>query len=123
MRTFLRQQLEEFLGQSMRRWAGRSRLSPSAVGGSAPLRSDGRHARHRYRTNVEAVLAVAAERARFSTGLDIPLQKSGVADAPVDFESWLERVLPRLRWLKVFVPEKHDLVLMKAMRMSTTSPQ
>jgi hypothetical protein len=42
--------------------------------------------------------------------------QSGVADAPFDFESRLERVLPHLERLRVFVPEKHDLVLMKAIR-------
>src|SRR5258707_6306361 len=42
--------------------------------------------------------------------------KSGVGDAPYEFESCLERVLPDLRKLTVLVPEKHDLVLMKAVR-------
>jgi hypothetical protein len=42
--------------------------------------------------------------------------QSGVADAPHDFESRLERVLPDLDRLRVWVPEKHDLALMKAMR-------
>jgi hypothetical protein len=46
----------------------------------------------------------------------VPVQKSGVADAPSDFESRLERVLSNLRRLIVLVPEKHDLVLMKAVR-------
>jgi hypothetical protein len=54
--------------------------------------------------------------ARAVTGLDVPTLKSAVADAPDDFESRLERVLPHLSRLTVLVPEKHDLVLMKAMR-------
>ena len=33
-----------------------------------------------------------------------------------EFESRLEQVLPRLERLRVLVPEKHDLVLMKAIR-------
>ena len=50
------------------------------------------------------------------TGLEVPILKSAVADAPDDFESRLERALPQLSRLTVLVPEKHDLVLMKAMR-------
>ena len=67
-------------------------------------------------TRVQRDLAVAAERARQTTGLGVPLARSGVADGPHDFESRLERALPRLRRLKVMVPERHDLVLMKVLR-------
>jgi hypothetical protein len=67
-------------------------------------------------TTVPATLAAAAHKARVVTGLEVPLQKSAVADAPFEFESRLERVLPSRPRLKVFVPEKHDLVLMKAVR-------
>jgi hypothetical protein len=65
---------------------------------------------------VQADLAAAAARARAVTGLNVPIQKSAVADAPYEFESRLDRVLPDLRKLTVLVPEKHDLVLMKAVR-------
>lgn len=61
-------------------------------------------------------LAAAAEVARQATGLPVPLQQSGVADAPYEYESRLERVMPQLARLRVLVPEKHDLVLMKTMR-------
>lgn len=67
-------------------------------------------------TRVHAELAAAAARAREATGLSIPFARSSIADGPHDFESRLERVLPRLRRLKVSVPEKHDLVLMKVLR-------
>jgi hypothetical protein len=67
-------------------------------------------------TRVPEDLAAAAERARRTTGLAVPFAQSGVADGPHDFESRLERVLPRLRRLKVLVPEKHDLALMKVLR-------
>ncbi|MCG6927554.1 MAG: hypothetical protein LJF30_19880 [Acidobacteria bacterium] len=67
-------------------------------------------------TTIHEELAQAASRARASTGLDVPVQHSGVADAPSNFESRLERVLPDLAVLVVFVPERHDLVLMKAVR-------
>lgn len=67
-------------------------------------------------TRVHEALAVAAERARHATRLGVPFAQSGVADGPHDFESRLERTLPRLRRLKVMVPERHDLVLMKVLR-------
>jgi hypothetical protein len=117
MRTFLRQQLEEFLG-AVDAALGKP-VEVVVIGGSAAALHYGVAAATRdidTWNDVEAVLAAAAERARDATGLDVPIQKSGVADAPVGFESRLERVLPGLRWLKVLVPEKHDLVLMKAMR-------
>jgi hypothetical protein len=67
-------------------------------------------------TRVDESLAIAAERASRATGLGVPFSRSGVADGPHDFESRLERTLPRLRRLKVMVPERHDLVLMKVLR-------
>lgn len=65
---------------------------------------------------MHADLASALARAREATGLAIPFARSGVADGPHDFESRLGRVLPRLKRLKVSVPERHDLVLMKVLR-------
>jgi hypothetical protein len=67
-------------------------------------------------TNVDGDLATAIQRARDATGIDLPFERSGVADAPYDFESRLERALPNLTRLEVFVPERHDLVLMKTIR-------
>jgi hypothetical protein len=117
MKTFLRQQLERFLS------AVDAALSEPIVvvvigGSAAALHYGVGRATHDIDTwtTVQAALAAAAEKARAVTGLDVPLQKSGVADAPLEFESRLERVLPNLRRLKVLVPEKHDLVLMKAIR-------
>jgi len=67
-------------------------------------------------TRVGEDLATAAQRARQATGLAVPFARSGVADGPHDLEARLERTLPRWRRLKVMVPEKHDLVLMKVLR-------
>jgi Nucleotidyltransferase of unknown function (DUF6036) len=67
-------------------------------------------------TRVGEDLALAAESARQATGLAVPVARAGVADGPHEFESRLERALPRLRRLRVRVPEKHDLVLMKVLR-------
>lgn len=117
MKTFLRDQLERFLG------AVDDALSEPVVviviGGTAAALHYG-VARATYDvdtwTTVHAALTAAAEKARAATGLDVPLQKSAVADAPFEFESRLERVLPNLPRLKILVPERHDLVLMKAVR-------
>ena len=54
--------------------------------------------------------------ARTKTGLSIPIQRVTIADEPENYESRLERVLTDLKHLRVLVPERHDLVLMKAMR-------
>ena len=67
-------------------------------------------------TFTSKALDSAAAKAREAIGLHIPIQVVTVADTPEDYESRLVRVLPRLKRLRVFVPEKHDLVLMKAMR-------
>ncbi len=67
-------------------------------------------------STVSQSLALAASAARAKTGLDIPIQYVTIADTPEDYESRLERVLPQLKRLSVLVPERHDLVLMKAVR-------
>jgi Nucleotidyltransferase of unknown function (DUF6036) len=117
MKSFHREQLERFLGA-----VDAALPEPVAViviGGTAAALHYG-VGRATYDidtwTTVGAALAAAAEKARAVTGLDVPLEKSGVANAPFEFESRLERVLPNLARLKVLVPERHDLVLMKAVR-------
>ncbi|SRR6266545_3725639 len=117
METFLREQLERFLKAVDAALAAPVRVV--VIGGTAAALHYGvRRATHDIDTwtTVPAELAAAAENARAATGLDVPVLKSGVADAPYEFESRLERVLPDLRKLTVLVPEKHDLVLMKAIR-------
>jgi len=117
MKAFLRQQLERFLEAVD--MALHEPVEVIVIGGSAAALHYGvARATHDIDTwtTVPADLAAAAEAAREVTGLDVPLQRSGVADAPLEFESRLERVLPNLPRLTVLVPEKHDLVLMKAVR-------
>lgn len=58
----------------------------------------------------------AAEKARAETGLDIPVGNSTVADLPYHFKDRLQRILPELRHLRVFVPDRHDLALSKIVR-------
>jgi hypothetical protein len=117
METFLRDQLERFLEAVDAALAGP--VEVVVIGGTAGALHYGvTRATHDIDTwtTVQADLAAAATKARAVTGLDVPILKSGVADAPHEFESRLERVLPDLRKLTVLVPEKHDLVLMKAVR-------
>lgn len=64
--------------------------------------------------NKELLDAVA--RAIEETGFDIPVSQSTVADVPYNYEDRLERQLPELDHLEVWVLEKHDLVLSKTVR-------
>ena len=117
METFLREQFERFLAAVDTALA--RPVGVVVIGGAAAALHYGvTRATHDIDTwtTVQADLAAAAAKARAVTGLDVPILKSGVADAPYEFESRLERVLPGLRKLTVLVPEKHDLVLMKAVR-------
>src|SRR5713101_8549630 len=111
MQTFLREQLERFLQAVDAALAGP--VEVVVIGGTAAAIHYGvRRATHDIDTwtTVQADLAAAAEKARAVTGLDVPILKSGVADAPYEFESRLERVLPAFRKLTVLVQEKPDLV-------------
>lgn len=63
-----------------------------------------------------ADLRHAIDVARKATGLEMPVEQSGVADGPYNFEDRLLRAMPRLGRLTVLVPERHDLALMKAVR-------
>jgi hypothetical protein len=59
----------------------------------------------------------SCERARRKTGLFVPVQPSGVAQGPESFEERLKPVRRmRLKKLAVFVPERHDLAIMKTTR-------
>lgn len=56
--------------------------------------------------------------ARKDTGLDIPLGTASVFDGPYEYESRMKRLpIGSLKRLQVFVPEKHDWVLMKIVRL------
>ena len=54
--------------------------------------------------------------ARSSTGLDVPFQTVGIYDAPYHFADRLAPVQLGFKKLRIDVPEKHDLALMKAVR-------
>jgi hypothetical protein len=53
---------------------------------------------------------------RAATGLDVPIERGAVADAPYFYEDRIRRALPRLKKLRMIVPERHDLALMKVVR-------
>jgi hypothetical protein len=91
----------------------------TVIGGAAAAIRYGAHRATRdvdTWTLVPEELAAAVEEAHRATGIDVPFAKSGVADAPWDFESRLARALPDLERLVIHVPERHDLVLMKIVR-------
>jgi len=117
MRTYLKAELERFLQAVDAALEGP--VDVILIGGAAAALHYGATRPTRDIDTWNAIhveLSRAAGSARSSTGLEVPLQQSGVADAPSEFETRLERVLAGLRQLTVFVPERHDLVLMKAVR-------
>jgi hypothetical protein len=117
IQTFARRDLERFL-----REVDRSLDQPTRVivigGTAATLRYGASRATQDIDTltNVSASLSRAVLKAQAKTGLRIPIQRVTVADEPENYESRLQRAMPRLTRLRVMVPERHDLVLMKAMR-------
>ena len=58
----------------------------------------------------------AADVARAATGLDVPIERAAVADAPYFYEDRIRPAPLRLKKLRVMVPERHDLALMKVVR-------
>lgn len=95
MRAFLRDELARFL-EAVDGALDRP-VEIIVIGGSAAALQYGvTRATHDIDTwtTVKAELASAAAMARKGTGLDIPVEKSGVADAPFAFESRLQRPCP-----------------------------
>jgi hypothetical protein len=65
----------------------------------------------------EQAFWAAYERARASSAQPIPIQRVGIASPPYHYEDRLERLrLTGLKRLTVFVPERHDLALLKLAR-------
>jgi hypothetical protein len=63
-------------------------------------------------------LSKASNAARRATGLEIPLAKATVIEAPRRYEQRLKRVpLIGSTKLQIFVPERHDWALMKMARL------
>lgn len=65
---------------------------------------------------VPTALEEAAAKARAETGLEIQVQPVAIYDGPYEFEDRLVELDLGFAKLKVEVPEKHDLALMKIVR-------
>ncbi len=126
MKRYLPTQLIEFLtavDDALVQLVGRDEAAEPVrvvvIGGSAAALSYGA-TRATYDIDtwnlVPPLLEQAADIARKRTGLAVPLVKSPIADGPYQLEDRLQQALPQLRLLKVLVPERHDLVLMKVLR-------
>jgi hypothetical protein len=98
-------------------------------GGALALKHDPRYATRDLDTatsvsgDFEKAVQRAAERLQAERQLALapPVSRCAVMDAPYSYEDRLERVdIEGLRHLRVFVPEVHDLALMKAARFSET---
>lgn len=117
VRRFEAQELRRFLAAVDAHLDGPARMI--LVGGSAMALGYGVAAGTRdvdtWETDLRRLDGVFAE-ARTETGLNIPVEPAAVGDVPWEFESRLQRVLPELPRLQVFVLEKHDLALSKALR-------
>lgn len=76
----------------------------------------------RFTTDVDIFYARAERlkeahlKAQDKLKIEIPLEQAAVADGPYNFEDRLCDVDLKLKFLKVRVPEIHDLILMKTMR-------
>lgn len=67
-------------------------------------------------TNVPRAVVKAAAEAREATGLAVPIEKAAVTDGPYHYEDRIRRAAMRLKKLRILVPERHDLALMKVVR-------
>jgi hypothetical protein len=117
VKTYLKDQLERFL-ESVDAALG-EQVAVVVIGGTAAaLRYGVKHPTRGIATMtaISAGLANAVQAAREATGLEVPMRMSGITEGPEGLESRLERALPHLERLIVWVPEKHDLVLMKTLR-------
>lgn len=116
MRAYRRDELTRFL-QSLDERIAESRTLV-VIGGAAAALAYGIA---RATIDIDTItdisdLEAALERARDDTGLDVPLQTVGVHDAPYCFEDRLVLLELGLSKLRIVVPEKHDLALMKVVR-------
>ena len=113
MKTFGREELLAFLQEIDELLA--EPVAIEIVGGAAALLAYG--ARRPTKdidcfAGIDERIRKAAER----TKLQIPLDRAAVADPPYDYEDRRQPLDLHFRKLAVWVPERHDLLLMKAVR-------
>lgn len=116
-RTYGADEIRVFLQAVDRHLTRRVRVE--IIGGSAAALAYGAKSTTTDLDTFSAVhkeLLDAVARACDETGFDIPISQSTVADVPYNYEDRLERQLPELKHLEVWVFEKHDLVLSKTVR-------
>jgi hypothetical protein len=63
-----------------------------------------------------SVLDAAIAAVRAELGFAVPINRAAVADLPLNFEDRQIQPLAHLRRLKIFVPDRYDLVLSKLIR-------
>lgn len=66
--------------------------------------------------NIPDSVQKAADRARAATGMPVPMERAAVADAPYHYEDRAMLAPIPFKKLRVSVPERHDLALMKIVR-------
>ena len=109
-------QISEFLAAVDRHLSGP--VSVTIIGGAAAAF----HGAESTTTDVDtrdaldSALEEAVRLANAKTGLAITVSHAAVGDVPWNSEDRLERVLPDLEHLRVWVLEKHDLALSKCVR-------
>lgn len=116
-RAFGAHEIRAFLQAVDRHLTTRARME--IIGGSAAALAHGASSTTCDVDTFNAIsraLLRAVARANEETGLQIPVSQATVADVPYNYEDRLERQLPDLRYLEVWVLEKHDLVLSKTVR-------
>lgn len=116
-RTYGAEEIRVFLQAVDRHLTRRVRVE--IIGGSAAALAHGAKSTTTELDTFNALnkeLLDAVARAIEETGFDIPVSQSTVADVPYNYEDRLERQLPELDHLEVWVLEKHDLVLSKTVR-------
>lgn len=116
-RSFGADEIRAFLHAVDRHLTRRTRVE--IIGGGAAALAHGARSTTSDLDTFSAVheeLQAAAARAAEETGLPIPVSQATVADVPYDYEDRIERQLPDLKHLEVWVLEKHDLVLSKTIR-------
>ena len=117
IRRYSRDELERLLKAIDQKL--QAKVDMIVIGGAAALLA---YRSSRATVDIDTVMNLrdldrAYKKARTATKLPIPLGPVGVFDPPYSYEDRLRELTSlNLRHLRVFVPELHDLILMKTMR-------
>ncbi len=117
MKTYSKDEIEKFLlaiDENLNK-----RFDLIIIGGTAAALA---YHVNRFTKDIDTVNGITAikkayEAAKKKTGLDIPMGPVGVEDGPYHYQDrLLEHIISGAKHLKIFVPERHDFVLMKMIR-------